>query len=235
MEPAIDWIANIWSRKTSPKLQVFLWKLANGALALGSSLSSRGLAIASNCQFCGEPETCDHLLFHCAFAKEIWSLAPFKDQLDSHQVQTFAEALKSSFKWKVLPPIGVEAGSLFPWICWAIWGARNRRIFENRTCERFDAITKAIADAREWKAAQPEKASKKTMLPQAPTSSDHPNLITIFSDAAWSKESKISGLGWIAEDQSKIVVNQGGKAENLVTSLIVAEGIAIREALIQAR
>ncbi|CAA7052734.1 unnamed protein product [Microthlaspi erraticum] len=235
MEPAIDWIADIWSRKTSPKLQVFLWKLANGALALGSNLSSRGLAIASNCQFCGEPETCDHLLFHCVFAHEIWCLAPFKDQLESHQVQTFAEALKSSFKWKVLPPIGVEACSLFPWICWAIWGARNRKFFENRTCEKFDTISKAIADAREWQEAQPEKVNMKTVLPQAPSSSDHSNLITIYTDAAWSKDLKIAGLGWMAEDRSKAGVNQGGKGETLVTSAIVAEGMAIRDALMQAR
>ncbi|KAF3522779.1 hypothetical protein F2Q69_00046286, partial [Brassica cretica] len=52
-----------------------------------------------------------------------------------------------------LPPLGAKE-TLFPWILWGIWTARNYLIFENRVFDPSDIFSKAVANARDWNEAQ---------------------------------------------------------------------------------
>ncbi|KAL0822904.1 hypothetical protein Bca101_046581 [Brassica carinata] len=58
----------IWNVKCSPKLQNLLWKLKNDAIAVGASLTRRGIHVDGNCKRCGAPETTLHVMFSCPFA-----------------------------------------------------------------------------------------------------------------------------------------------------------------------
>ncbi|XP_013650763.1 uncharacterized protein LOC106355336 [Brassica napus] len=60
-----------WRCKTSPKLHLFLWKIAQGALALGENLAKRGLVSNVTCRHCGELETAEHIFLHCHFTRQI--------------------------------------------------------------------------------------------------------------------------------------------------------------------
>lgn len=61
---SFDWRKFIWREESSPKLQLFLWKLARGALLLGDNLQHRGIPVPGLCPHCLEPETAIHLFFH---------------------------------------------------------------------------------------------------------------------------------------------------------------------------
>lgn len=63
----------IWKRKTSPKLQLFIWKVVQGALALGENLAKRGLMANTACRYCGDLETAEHIFLHCYHTRQIWS------------------------------------------------------------------------------------------------------------------------------------------------------------------
>jgi len=57
-------IANCWHIKTSPKIQVFIWKCLKGAVAVSDRLLTRGIHNSDGCLLCGaEKETINHLLF----------------------------------------------------------------------------------------------------------------------------------------------------------------------------
>lgn len=55
-----------------------------------------------------------------------------------------------------LQPTYIHLGSLFPWICWNIWLARNKQIFENRNFEAAEVLVKSIINARVCQGAQPD-------------------------------------------------------------------------------
>ena len=44
----------VWNSNVSPKIQLFLWKIINGALPLGENLATRRLLNNSLCGLCGE-------------------------------------------------------------------------------------------------------------------------------------------------------------------------------------
>jgi len=54
-----------------------MWKALQGALSTGCQLASGGIEVDPAYKKCKEPETIDHLLFNCSFAKQVWLLAPF--------------------------------------------------------------------------------------------------------------------------------------------------------------
>ncbi|KAF2582285.1 hypothetical protein F2Q68_00006611 [Brassica cretica] len=61
----------IWNSKVSPKLQLFLWKIVHGTIAIGENLAKRGLLANITCQHCGELETTEHIFLHCNFTRQL--------------------------------------------------------------------------------------------------------------------------------------------------------------------
>ncbi|KAG2288384.1 hypothetical protein Bca52824_047988 [Brassica carinata] len=206
-----DWMSDIWTNPVPPKIRVFLWKIVRGTLPLGSNLATRGLNTNTNCIFCGLEETVHHLFINCQFAASIWEMAPILGNSTISGATTFISALKASKITRNLPPIGLRLGSLFPWIVWTVWTTRNQRIFKNRTFDASETLTKAITYAREWQEAQLEAT------PSATT------------------ETKTAGLAWIFTDNTGQIIHQGSTTEEWVSSPLILEGLAIREALFQAK
>lgn len=73
-----NWIKDVWSTKTSPKLKIFIWSIIQEALPIGAELQRRGMTSAALCPRCKEVETAMHIFFLCPFAKEVWNFIPLK-------------------------------------------------------------------------------------------------------------------------------------------------------------
>ncbi|CAG7898132.1 unnamed protein product [Brassica rapa] len=60
--------------------------------------------------------------------------------------------------------------------------------------------------------------------------------MTIFcnTDAAWKSDTKAAGLGWIFTDENGHELTRGSSAQHHVSSALMAETLAVREALIHA-
>ena len=63
----------LWSILTPRKIQLFLWKTAHDILPTNKNLFSRGISSSYSCGVCHEdPESIQHLLWECKFAREVW-------------------------------------------------------------------------------------------------------------------------------------------------------------------
>ncbi|CAA7050210.1 unnamed protein product [Microthlaspi erraticum] len=231
---SINWNLEIWHGRFSPKMKVFLWKIMQEALPLGDNLLSRGLMDNACCVHCAELETTEHLFLQCAFAQRVWNQGPFKTALNPLIFPNFTSALIASKDWICLPPTGLGAGPLFPWICWSIWNSRNYLVFEERTFSPEETLSKVISEAKEWQLAQvkTQKGPITPNLPHLPHNSQ--NSIVCFTDGSWCKELKTGGMGWIFADTAGTELNHGQASERFVTSPLMAEALAIRSALNQA-
>ncbi|RID49687.1 hypothetical protein BRARA_H00468 [Brassica rapa] len=215
-----NWIKNVWSVKTAPKIQIFLWNILQDALPLGMALQRRGIMTHPvTCARCREPETADHLFLHCRFAKRVWSNVPTTYPPSPPPV--------------CFPPTGV-AINIFFWVCWCIWTARNLIIFENRTLDPNDIIFNALRLAREWQEAQPIKHIETRNLSNRSIHTST-GLTTLYTDAAWRAQDKTAGCGWIiytphSEDARKVATT-----EMFVATPLMAEALAVREALLQVK
>lgn len=105
------------------------------------------------------------------------------------------EFLSTAKQSRNLPPSGLSAGELYPWIMWQIWSARNKLVFEGNQSTASDILTIAIRMAREWQEAQRVFKSPR-LIPNLET---HPVAYSgykIFVDAAWNSVSRNGGFGW---------------------------------------
>ncbi|XP_048619867.1 uncharacterized protein LOC125590358 [Brassica napus] len=224
----------IWTCKTSPKLHLFLWKIFHGALPLGENLAKRGMLTNISCRRCGELETADHIFLHCAFTRRIWSASIWRNEFILTDTSTLATIFLESANYINLPPLGIKE-TIFPWICWAIWTARNYLIFENRNFEPIDILSKAIANAREWNAAQlpglDPPIARNPRLPPTLTITTEP---ACFTDAAWHSSTNRVGCGWYILTPEKTITLQGTRMFEHISSPLMAEALAIRSALLHA-
>lgn len=70
-KPLWDWI---WKKgDVVSRVRLFLWKMVQKAIPLGSIMVSRGIRANVNCAICGDrEEDLNHMLFLCDFARQGW-------------------------------------------------------------------------------------------------------------------------------------------------------------------
>ncbi|KAF2601050.1 hypothetical protein F2Q68_00012169 [Brassica cretica] len=128
--------------------------------------------------------------------------------------------------------------NIFPWICWCTWAARNQLVFENRTLNPDEVICNALRLAREWQEAQPRGQQSPHSLDINGTRT-HNNtstgLNTLYTNAAWRLEDKTAGCSWVLHNPRLEETRQGTSTVRFVASPLMAEALAVREALLQAK
>jgi hypothetical protein len=63
----------IWTAKSIPKIDMFVWTMAHRGILTGENLRRRGWEGPHRCPLClQEEETTDHLLLSCDYSKEVW-------------------------------------------------------------------------------------------------------------------------------------------------------------------
>lgn len=127
-----QWIKEIWNLVTAPKIKIFIWKIKQGALHIGTNIAYRGITTHSNCVHCGERETILHIFYQCAFAKEVWECLPVSNSEVLGNPSSFSGFWTRTLQLVPLPPTGLGIASIAPWVAWSIWITRNFKIFQDR-------------------------------------------------------------------------------------------------------
>jgi ribonuclease HI len=142
----------IWTVKSLPKIDMFVWTVAQKGVLSGENLRKRGWEGPSRCPLClQEEESMNHLLLVCPFASEVWQLALGLGALAPNLPQEIHLLLSN---WQALCPFRTanQGHLLALWrsipkfILWKIWLERNNRLFreEKRTPAQVATRIKAL-------------------------------------------------------------------------------------------
>lgn len=168
-----------------------MWKAMRGALPTGENLRRRGINAEARCPFCGEEESTFHLFFTCSFDADVWQSAP---------------------------PTGIGAGPILPWVLWSIWISRNQRIFKDRHSSPIETLNRALSTARKWLLAQEALQTTPRQVNFVHHRSALPTTVTCHTDAAWNRDNKMAGFGWIFNPDKKEITRIGSGSSRHVRS-----------------
>nr|VDD32822.1 unnamed protein product [Brassica oleracea] len=131
-----------------------------------------------------------------------------------------------------LPPLGLTDDALLPWLLWDLWKARNLMVFEGKCFQVEDIITKAVVDARAWEMANFQTRIQEKKAPSSRIPSSAP---ACWIDGAWPEATLTGGIGWIIKSEGGEVLCRGSSNRSHVGSALMAEALALREALRKAK
>ncbi|XP_038974250.1 uncharacterized protein LOC120105653 [Phoenix dactylifera] len=134
----------VWRFGLHQRVALFLWKVAWERLPTCSVLCRRGMSLSPSCPDCGVEESVDHVLFHCVWARGVWSLTGILGATWSGR-DLFLEEVRL---WASAPQ---TRGLAIRVSCTAyqIWLARNARVFGERRLSLLFVMERARAQAAE--------------------------------------------------------------------------------------
>ncbi|GLU14963.1 hypothetical protein SLE2022_314970 [Rubroshorea leprosula] len=178
--PSAFW-KSIWKLRVPPKVQLFIWRTCHNALSSQVNLYRRGVVESPLCSSCqAKDENIPHLLFSCPHAKASWFISNLGFIPDESSLSDFGDwwaLLCSNFKNDerlILERVAT--------LCWQIWCARNKRIFEQSQESPTQTVYKASVLLQEFLSA---KEHDRLQIPSLAG-------LRLSSDIKWQKPS----VGW---------------------------------------
>jgi hypothetical protein len=146
--PSLPIFSRIWDSRIPPKVSLFMWRSFHGGLPVDVNLQRIGLPTVSRCRCCGhgDTESVAHLLFTGWCARACWNyfgnllgvrgnISSAIDLLSTWWIRSTGKSLRSIL-YRLIPCL----------ICWHIWCARNKAIFEDCPMDRFSVIRRVRND-----------------------------------------------------------------------------------------
>lgn len=143
----------IWSSQSLPKVKKFLWQCSvEAAIPTKRSLRLKKCYDSPLCPIClEEVETIEHMLLLCPWAMEVWSLCPLDIHIRRERIyrieQWMLETLDACRGEEVEAQ---NCGTIFSFLCWNIWKARNAWVFENILPCLSSIVSKSLMNAIEF-------------------------------------------------------------------------------------
>ncbi|GAV91823.1 zf-RVT domain-containing protein, partial [Cephalotus follicularis] len=144
---AVAWHSLVWHPKGIPKHAFCFWLTLRGAHRTRDKLVAMGVTHHTSCLFnCGEPETLDHLFFHCPFSSRVWlevlalcnlvrPILPSADEVDWMIIHSPGTMFHHSLRKLAM------AATIFH-----LWIERNNRCFSNRFLPHRELVQRVRQD-----------------------------------------------------------------------------------------
>jgi hypothetical protein len=134
---------SIWKAKVPPRVAFFSWTAALGRILTAENLRRRRVIIISWCCMCKvDGESVDHLLLHCAYAKELWDLVFAMFGIAWVMPATVRDLFDCWLGKMGKHPIHMIWRAVPHCLMWCLWRERNLRTFEG--CEKHVADLKLL-------------------------------------------------------------------------------------------
>jgi hypothetical protein len=111
--------------------------LRRGVILTKDNLVKRNWHGSTQCVFCHQDETINHVFFNCRFARAIWSVIQVASSLYplTSVANIFGNWLHGiDLRFRRLIRVGVLA------IIWSIWLCRNDKVFNDKHCSLLQVI-----------------------------------------------------------------------------------------------
>ncbi|KAL0823042.1 hypothetical protein Bca101_046719 [Brassica carinata] len=209
---------------------MFAWKCLKGIVPVGERLLARHINVDPTCKRCRSSESINHLLFHCPFTRAVWKSSPLDESIEVNGLTDLRSDWNYIHGQKCLPPTGLTKSPLVPWIMWSLWKGRNKLKFENHAGSPVETLTQAIISATKWENAHEQEERGHHVRYQEPLL----QVATVVrSDAAWLGSNLNAGLSWIVMNAEQRTI--GKRRTSFTASVLIAEGMALREAILECR
>ncbi|CAN1229401.1 Putative ribonuclease H protein At1g65750 [Linum grandiflorum] len=221
----------LWSLSMPRKINFFLWRMANKALATKVNLFRRNCADSAKCPLCDQVESTHHCLFYCHHAMLSWFSFP-----DLHPPNEDT----SIFDWLSMLRLtgnrdkAIMAASL----CWNVWKTRNAAVFKSQRPVAANTASRSSKEAIEWRIAW---TTTPRCLANPPLNTHHVMLTppsnpqrVIHCDGSFLHDSQTAAYGFTVSNVHGTVYD-GKVGQAFVTSPVAAEAVAIFEAIEYAK
>jgi hypothetical protein len=141
---------SVWKSKAPPRVAFFVWTAMHNKILTLDNIGRRGLVVVNRCWLCeSDVESVDHLLLHCAVARDLWITFFARFGLCWVMPRSVKELLaswwtagrtRSAVVWKMVPHC----------ILWCIWRERNNRCFEGVSRTREELIHFFLVTLYSW-------------------------------------------------------------------------------------
>ncbi|KAM6573212.1 hypothetical protein CsatA_017292 [Cannabis sativa] len=193
-------------------------------------LLTKRVAVSSLCPVCGKSaETIFHLLVQCDLAAACWEKAG---------VFITGAAETSFLDWCILAfkNSSKEKKDLIATVCWAIWGARNDKVWQNKMSTASFIVAFAGSYLEQWKSAQSSnlESSQTGLVAGDGVESwcaPQRNQVKVNVDASLFGVDQSYGIGMVARDDHGFFLEGVTKKFSGVVRPEIAEAISFREAL----
>lgn len=220
----------LWDLNVPAKIRVFLWRACREILPATNALRARNLNIVDGCKGCNAPsENAFHAICECPLIRDVWDTGPVKLPQGWESCASFAELFAMASK-----SLSGSGMSVFAYQCWLCWNNRNARVFEKELLSVAQIVQKAPFLEMEYRVAQEYKEPVKPPDPRPPPCRWKPPPVGYYklnTDAACSKSLGRTGLGAVLRDSAGTVLWAMAHWLQGCKSPLVAEALAMREAV----
>ncbi|KAF7829986.1 reverse transcriptase [Senna tora] len=139
----------IWKLGCHTRQKMFIWSVLMNGIPTKGNLAKRGMNISPLCPLCNQGiEECSHLFRDCPISQQMWDQATPFFALQNHSDFNLWIKINCS---NLSPSIyNIPHGTLFIYLIWHLWNARNRKIFENVNFSATNIIFLARGKAGEY-------------------------------------------------------------------------------------
>ncbi|KAL0458285.1 UNVERIFIED_CONTAM: LOB domain-containing protein 29 [Sesamum latifolium] len=202
------WWSFLWQAKIPSKVKVFIWRICTDALPTAANLNRRIASTSFSCPFCNDDmEDIPHMLFHCPFARQVWSLS----NIGWHSLSMHTH---DAFQWMMSLLSNLMTDDLYRAliICWCIWWSRNSKLMK----EKFLSPDQIICFAAKYLESFSNQNLDMGLSPLAPTQDrwkcPPASTIKVNCDGAIFEHRKEIGLGVIARNEFGICIAWSAKS-----------------------
>jgi len=135
----------VWTSRAPTRVRFFGWLLMLGRLQCRANLYYKHVLDDDICELCRQqPETSDHLIFHCTVAKEFWNHLGFQGNLPLPSTKQLWDMPRPPTK----PPKHFNTMLLL--CCWNIWNHRHDVVFRHQQPSLRRLLAACKEAARLW-------------------------------------------------------------------------------------
>ena len=143
---AMPWATLLWDTWAPLKTKLFLWLAFRRRHWTVDRRRRHGLDAHANCLLCDqEPETIDHIVVTCSYAKQIWwNIRAALNETSA--LRHCDNVLKWWEVWRCLWVGEYKQGadSIFALVAWEIWKERNARLFRGAVTQPMQLMEASI-------------------------------------------------------------------------------------------
>ncbi|XP_057445040.1 uncharacterized protein LOC130737306 [Lotus japonicus] len=219
-----------------------MWRGIHNALPIKENLHRKKLSVDPLCPVCKKSsETLEHTFLLCDWTKPVWFGSQLQWSPSPEKVTRFDTWLKDGFETFKKDPTTLQQNiALVCLILWSIWKGRSAKVFEDHSPSPIFTLNQALGLWHEnhlysnnqglgsqYGHATVNATSRGDMKWRKPPR----DCVKANVDAAWKKGSSRTGLACVIRDHNGEIL-LGSATITLAPSPLVAEGLALREAML---